>query len=384
MCLAIGVRCERDRRRRTRRRPAHRLAAIRSAHDIVPLASSGTTRARGRTTRATGHCGASGAPTTWNPVFVTPVFTALEYGAFRAFGVGTWQARVVPVASGLAAVALPDGGPSLWPAGVRPSPAGSLLATNYVFVMWNRAALIESTMVAFMVVSWAAYAMSGTPDGFGAAAGVAAAFAWFTKAAAAFFVAAIVLDACWSWWAARSSGGPDAARGGGSDYRRCRVGARTAGRGVFRGAELERVRVLQLADERDCGSRNTRCAPWSTARRGFRSCRARSRACGRLWWRGMIGLLAVALRWRAARRAGRLLALWVILGLAELVVHDSGNERRYLMFVPPSSPSPRAISAAVRPTTRTTQFGPCQSPRKAPSSPFCFSSRTSSRAAAFE
>ena len=25
----------------------------------------------------------------WNPLFVAPVFTALEYGAFRAFGVGT-------------------------------------------------------------------------------------------------------------------------------------------------------------------------------------------------------------------------------------------------------------------------------------------------------
>ena len=39
----------------------------------------------------------------WNPVFIAPVFTALEYGAFRVFGVGTWQARTVPVASGLLA-----------------------------------------------------------------------------------------------------------------------------------------------------------------------------------------------------------------------------------------------------------------------------------------
>jgi hypothetical protein len=29
----------------------------------------------------------------WNPVFIAPVFTALEYAAFEAFGVGTWQAR---------------------------------------------------------------------------------------------------------------------------------------------------------------------------------------------------------------------------------------------------------------------------------------------------
>ena len=36
---------------------------------------------------------------------------------------------------------------------------GALLATNYVFVMWNRAALMESTMTAFIVVAWAAYAL---------------------------------------------------------------------------------------------------------------------------------------------------------------------------------------------------------------------------------
>src|SRR5215831_20288183 len=40
----------------------------------------------------------------WNPVFLTPVFTGLEYAVFRSAGVGTWQARVVPIASGLAAL----------------------------------------------------------------------------------------------------------------------------------------------------------------------------------------------------------------------------------------------------------------------------------------
>ena len=40
----------------------------------------------------------------WNPVFIAPVFTAMEYTAFEIFGVGTWQARTVPVASGLIAL----------------------------------------------------------------------------------------------------------------------------------------------------------------------------------------------------------------------------------------------------------------------------------------
>ena len=31
----------------------------------------------------------------WNPMYLAPVFTALEYASFRTFGVGMWQARLV-------------------------------------------------------------------------------------------------------------------------------------------------------------------------------------------------------------------------------------------------------------------------------------------------
>ena len=51
---------------------------------------------------------------------------------------------------------------------------GALLATNYVFVMWNRAALMESTMTAFIVVGWAAYALAERRPAWGVVAGVAA------------------------------------------------------------------------------------------------------------------------------------------------------------------------------------------------------------------
>jgi hypothetical protein len=131
----------------------------------------------------------------WNPVFIAPVFTALEYVAFSLFGVGTWQARTVPVVSGLAAVAAIGWG--LWAmAGRRAALIGaSLLATNYVFVMWNRAALMESTMTGFIVAAWAAYAAAARRPALGFLAGAAALGAWFTKAAAAFFIAALVLDA---------------------------------------------------------------------------------------------------------------------------------------------------------------------------------------------
>jgi hypothetical protein len=47
-----------------------------------------------------------------------------------------------------------------------------------------------------------------------------------------------------------------------------------------------------------------------------------------------VGLVGAVMGWENARPAHRLLVLWVIVGLVELVVHDSGNERRYVMFLP--------------------------------------------------
>ena len=47
-----------------------------------------------------------------------------------------------------------------------------------------------------------------------------------------------------------------------------------------------------------------------------------------------VSILLIAVRWRTAPPAHRLLVWWVLVGLVELVVHDSGNERRYVMFIP--------------------------------------------------
>jgi 4-amino-4-deoxy-L-arabinose transferase-like glycosyltransferase len=131
----------------------------------------------------------------WNPVYVAPVFTALEYVAFRELGVGLWQARLVPAISGLVAIVFLAAGLAA-AANRRVALIGSaLLATNYAFVMWNRAALMESTMTAFIVVGWAAYALAERRAVWGLVAGIAVVLAWFTKASSAFFAAAIVLDA---------------------------------------------------------------------------------------------------------------------------------------------------------------------------------------------
>src|SRR6185436_3475787 len=47
-----------------------------------------------------------------------------------------------------------------------------------------------------------------------------------------------------------------------------------------------------------------------------------------------VSAVGIARRWRSVHPAERLALLWLIIGLMELVVHDSGNERRYVMFVP--------------------------------------------------
>jgi hypothetical protein len=277
----------------------------------------------------------------WNPVFVAPVFTALEYGAFRAFGVGTWQARTVPVVSGLIAVVMLGAGLAAL-GGSRPALFGTaLLATNYAFVMWNRAALMESTMAAFIVASWACYALAERRPPVGFAAGVAVVLAWFTKAAAAFFLAALVLDASITlvrWWtttrggALSSSPAPEPVRAAGWTL----AGVAAAGLIISLAFVLPYWVDYQFYNWQMSVTRKPEYtlrslidrASWLPIVHDFFT---------RMWLItsvAALGIITVVLRWRTARPAERLLVWWVLLGLAELVVHDTGNERRYIMFIP--------------------------------------------------
>ena len=81
----------------------------------------------------------------WNPVFLAPVFTGLEYASFKILGVGTAPARAVPIASGLLAIGFLIAGLRVVAGHRAALLGGTLLAVNYVFVMWNRAALMESS-----------------------------------------------------------------------------------------------------------------------------------------------------------------------------------------------------------------------------------------------
>ena len=131
----------------------------------------------------------------WNPMYLAPVFNALEFASFAAFGVGTWQARLVSQLAGLLAVIAIGSGVAAVSNRRAGLMAALLLAVNYVYVMYDRAAIMESTLAALMVVSWAAYARAERRPAIGLFAGVFAVLAFFTKASAASFVAAIGLDA---------------------------------------------------------------------------------------------------------------------------------------------------------------------------------------------
>ena len=277
----------------------------------------------------------------WNPVFVAPVFTGLEYASFAAFGVGTWQARLVPIVSGLFAVlCLALGLRAV--SGARAAAIGALLlSTNYVFVMWNRAALMESTMTALLVAAWAAYAAASRRPTVGLLAGIAVVLAWFTKASAAFLVAAIVFDAALT-------------------------------------IVLPRLRQFVIRREVRTSPSEVRAAWWTlagisiaalvclaafvlphwteyqfynwqmsvTRKPAFTLKAFLDRASWipivhdfftRMWLLLLLATAAagtLAARWHQARPAERLLVWWLVLGIAELIVHDSGNERRFVMFIP--------------------------------------------------
>lgn len=71
----------------------------------------------------------------WNPIYIAPVFTAVEYESFALFGVGLRQARIVSEAAGVISVLLL----ALALRRIRGPRAaligGALAATNYVYVM---------------------------------------------------------------------------------------------------------------------------------------------------------------------------------------------------------------------------------------------------------
>ena len=264
----------------------------------------------------------------WNPVFIAPVFTALEYASFAAFGVGVRQARLVSELSGLLSVLLLALGVRRMAGDRAGLIAGALLATNYVYVMYNRAAIMEALMAAFIVASWYCSTRAEREPRWGALAAMMATLAFFTKAAAAFYVGALGLAMVIALW------------DGGIEKRRpaaWTLGGLAVSFGVV-------VALFVLPHWSDYQFYNWQMSVTRKPSYDLASVLQRVTwfpilhdTFSRMWpilCLGVLGAWGILAEWRRARDAERLLLLWVAVGSLELLVHDVGNERRFVFLIP--------------------------------------------------
>jgi 4-amino-4-deoxy-L-arabinose transferase-like glycosyltransferase len=269
----------------------------------------------------------------WNPLYVAPVFTGLEYLSFAMFGVGVWQARLVSEASGFASVLLLAFGIRRIAGRDASLAAAALVATNYVYVMWNRAALMEALMVAFMVAAWYCYARAQTQSRWAFAAAACALLAYFTKAAAVFFVAALGIEALIAVLRPSDADTPESRKAAIVTLAGLVIcGALALALFILPNWTDYRFYNWQMSVTRkpsyDLVSLLNRVT-WFPIRHDIFT---------RMWFTVVVGALAMLAalgRWRRIAPAERLLVLWVALGAFELLLHDVGNERRFIFFVPP-------------------------------------------------
>jgi 4-amino-4-deoxy-L-arabinose transferase-like glycosyltransferase len=267
----------------------------------------------------------------WNPMYIAPVFTALEYASFRALGVGLWQARIVSEILGWVSVLLLVLGVARIAGRRAAAIAGALLATNYVYVMWNRTAMMEGPMTAFMIASWFCYVRAESSPRWGWGAAAFAFLAFFTKASSAFFVAAIAMDALM-----RSVFVP-----GRRQTESRGAMATLAGLVVCGAAALLFFVVPNWTDYQfyNWQMSVTRKPSYDVSSLVYRvtAFPVLHDLFTRMWFTLVVGTAAgfgVLVRWRSASAGERLLVLWLALGSLELMLHDVGNERRFVFFIP--------------------------------------------------
>ena len=263
----------------------------------------------------------------WNPVYVAPVFTGLEYLSFATFGVGLWQARLVSGVAGFCSVLLLALGVRRVAGSLAGLLAGALLATNYVYVMYNRAAIMEALMASFIVASWYCSTRAARAPAWGAAAGLLATLAFFTKAAAAFYLGALGLVAVLRLVETRG-------------WARA-AGWTIAGLAVSFGLVaalfvLPHWREYQFYNWQMSVTRKPSYDPSALLIR-LSWFPILHDTFSRMWpalCAGLLGAWGILTEWRRASDGERLLLLWVAVGSLELLIHDVGNERRFVFLIP--------------------------------------------------
>jgi hypothetical protein len=213
--------------------------------------------------------------------------------------------------------------------------------------MWNRAALMEASMVAFIVFAWYCYVRAQTQPLWGILAALCALLAYFTKAAAVFFVVALGIDALIALFmpslaaSSNSDASPERRRGASPERSRraaimTLVGLTVWGLlalAIFVGPYWSEYQFYnwQMSVTRkpsyDIRSLLNRVTWFPIIHDIFT----------RMWFMVVLGVAAMfsaLTRWKTLEAGERLLVLWVGLGLAELLVHDVSNERRFIFFIP--------------------------------------------------
>ena len=278
----------------------------------------------------------------WNPVFIAPVFTALEYVSFKAFGVGVRQARLVSEAAGVLSVILLALGVRRLAGDRAALIAGALLATNYVYVMYDRAAIMEALMAAFIVASWYCSMRAEQSPRWGALAGVMAALAFFTKAAAAFYVGALGLVVLVRLLPPKGGSHDNSLHDPvASAFRRKTSLWTLAGLAVSFGVIAA---VFVVPHWHAYQFYNWQVSVTRKPSYGLSSILQRVTwfpilhdTFSRMWGvllLGVLGAWGVFARWRRATDGERLLLLWIAVGSLELLLHDVSNERRLVFLIP--------------------------------------------------
>jgi len=283
----------------------------------------------------------------WNPMYIAPVFTGFEYLSFAAFGVGVRQARLVSEIAGVGSVLLLACGVRRIGGDVAGLIAGGLLATNYVYVMYDRAAIMEALMVAFIVASWYSSVRAEERASWGAVAGVMAVLAFFTKAAAAFYIGTLGLAAVIQLLTPGSDLRPEAAKDLPPE-RGSHATANTAALWTLAGLVLALGAIAAtfvVPNWREYRFYNWQISVTRKPSYDLKSIADRVSwfpvlhdTFTRMWFAvcvGVLGAWGLLLRWRSTRMSERLLVLWLAVGTIELLLHDVGNERRFVFLIPP-------------------------------------------------
>jgi len=277
----------------------------------------------------------------WNPIYVSPVFTGLEFLSFSMFGVGLWQARLLSMVAGTAAIVAIGAGLGAI-ASRRAALAGALLlAVNYTWVMYSKVALLEALMVAGLAASWWCYTRVSQSWIWGVLAAMLALVAFFTKASAAFFLVALGLSSCWSLWEGFRAGPP--APAGNTPRSQTTVGALTT-LGALAAGTILTLAIFVIPHWGEYSFYNLFVYGARRSQTGLSALADRAswfpvvhQFFSRQWLltvTALVGLASTLVTIRRASPGERLLAFWFLLGVFELVLHDLGNERRYVFLIP--------------------------------------------------